>query len=708
MDRIGHSIEGKLRALGNFAASFTSAPQADIQKPEDLVELSGNDAHEKEWTILVYLEGRNKLAFSTNLALNKMEHIGSDSNVNIVAQATVEPTLAERFAPGMRPLNTRRYYIRKDDDKVKINSPVVGDSGARLPLSSDTMADFLSWGMEKFPAKHYMVIVKKHGLGFAKTDKFVPLSARDLNSALEKAQEKTGKKVDVVSFDSCSMGQMEVAYELSGNAKVMTASQEDILAVDYPYDRIMWGMEQNGGKITPKEAGELVVDAHRSGVPNGIQTAVDLDRLKEAGEATKDFVEVIIAEKVPPSVIYTNMLKSPSLEPGESMRLAFNFRDGLGFLESIINDNNIKSERVKEKALALKEKLQESIIDHHIGQNKKRIKDGKGFTVYMPWNDPPGSLKESYSRLRFDRDGEWTKLIDYVFDSKEVSSTIAPEHSDSESLSLGSRLGKKLIKNYKQYVSPYLPVACKHTPSCSQYGREAIEKHGLIQGAKMAFMRVLSCNENADGRYDPVPPPSEKGEEVICRHSHGEAPPEALDRNIPEVLINPPGNIEKSEGRRRVESLLIKTGRLAGKIAGGLAGALIALPIGIAMGATLGTKAGMSTINSDINVPLLRKYSDDSVRQFVKIENVLCKPAGESYRISKEHLGSETAAKIIGGVIGAVTGTILGAAGAMWKGYSWGSRFAGLFGENYIKDKLGELPKHPITENILHHCYNEA
>ena len=150
MDRIGMSIQGKLKAVGNFARSFTRKTEANIMEPKDVLDIGGNNK-EKDWTVLVYTEGRQKLALSTGLALNKMEHIGSDENVNIVAQSTIEPTWRERFAPGMERANTKRYYITKDTDPEKVNSPVVGDLGEKVPLNTETLADFLSWGNERIP-----------------------------------------------------------------------------------------------------------------------------------------------------------------------------------------------------------------------------------------------------------------------------------------------------------------------------------------------------------------------------------------------------------------------------------------------------------------------------------------------------------------------------------------------------------------------------
>ena len=62
-----------------------------------------------------------------------------------------------------------------------------------------------------------------------------------------------------------------------------------------------------------------------------------------------------------------------------------------------------------------------------------------------------------------------------------------------------------LIKFYRKYISPKTPPSCKFTPTCSQYGLEAIERFGAIKGGFMTLWRILRCNPFSVGGYDPVP-----------------------------------------------------------------------------------------------------------------------------------------------------------------------------------------------------------
>jgi len=67
-------------------------------------------------------------------------------------------------------------------------------------------------------------------------------------------------------------------------------------------------------------------------------------------------------------------------------------------------------------------------------------------------------------------------------------------------------LGMSLIRVYQRTFSLILPSSCRFTPSCSQYGYEAIEKYGLLRGGWMAAMRIGRCHPFYHGHlYDPVP-----------------------------------------------------------------------------------------------------------------------------------------------------------------------------------------------------------
>jgi putative membrane protein insertion efficiency factor len=62
-----------------------------------------------------------------------------------------------------------------------------------------------------------------------------------------------------------------------------------------------------------------------------------------------------------------------------------------------------------------------------------------------------------------------------------------------------------LITLYQKLLSPWLPPACRFTPTCSQYAREALLKHGLLRGLLLAVRRLARCHPFHAGGFDPVP-----------------------------------------------------------------------------------------------------------------------------------------------------------------------------------------------------------
>ena len=62
-----------------------------------------------------------------------------------------------------------------------------------------------------------------------------------------------------------------------------------------------------------------------------------------------------------------------------------------------------------------------------------------------------------------------------------------------------------LIRFYQLFISPLLGANCRYTPTCSQYGMEAIKKYGPFKGGWMAIKRILRCNPWGGHGHDPVP-----------------------------------------------------------------------------------------------------------------------------------------------------------------------------------------------------------
>jgi putative membrane protein insertion efficiency factor len=61
-----------------------------------------------------------------------------------------------------------------------------------------------------------------------------------------------------------------------------------------------------------------------------------------------------------------------------------------------------------------------------------------------------------------------------------------------------------LLRGYKKFVSPFLPSACRYSPTCSEYMIEAVAKYGAVRGVWMGLKRLARCHPFHEGGFDPV------------------------------------------------------------------------------------------------------------------------------------------------------------------------------------------------------------
>jgi len=72
------------------------------------------------------------------------------------------------------------------------------------------------------------------------------------------------------------------------------------------------------------------------------------------------------------------------------------------------------------------------------------------------------------------------------------------------------RFALLLIGFYQKFISPaakpFWPGgACRFTPTCSEYMRQAINKYGSLLGGLLGFRRITRCRPFSRGGYDPIP-----------------------------------------------------------------------------------------------------------------------------------------------------------------------------------------------------------
>ena len=186
---------------------------------------------QKPWTILLYSAADNDMQAYNLQNIRDLETIGSDDSTNLVAQVDTGDAC-------------KRYLLQRATATPadQIESQPLETSGPVNMSDPKTLADFITWGMQAYPADHTMVIVSDHGSGWqgACEDDSANdwMSLPHLREAFEEAQQRTGKKVDIVGFDACLMASTEVAHELTDVCDYVIGSEDYEDSAGWPYTRI--------------------------------------------------------------------------------------------------------------------------------------------------------------------------------------------------------------------------------------------------------------------------------------------------------------------------------------------------------------------------------------------------------------------------------------------------------------------------------------
>ena len=213
--------------------------------PQTSVDTSGLP----EWTILVYSAADDEVLEETMwFDVNEMELVGSNPQLNIVVQMD---RYGQAFSGDGDWTEARRYLITRDNDLSTIASPIIQSLGEVDTGNPQTLMDFVTWAIHNYPAKKYALIMSDHGGGWTggfsdMTSPNSDLSMPEIISSIEQIQQNTGiDKFEVIGFDACLMGQIEIFGSLYPYSNYMVASEEVIPGYGWSYAAWLEQVAQN-------------------------------------------------------------------------------------------------------------------------------------------------------------------------------------------------------------------------------------------------------------------------------------------------------------------------------------------------------------------------------------------------------------------------------------------------------------------------------
>jgi len=243
-----------------------------------------------DWTVLVYLDGDNNLEEDAIDDFLQMAAVGSNARVNVLVQLDRIDSYDTRYGDWT---SCKRFRVTRGLTPAPENA--LEDIGEANMGDPRTLQEFIQWGVRAYPAQHYALILWDHGGGWRLSRceaSMLPSWARrsccwDVtngndyleNREVTQALEQADTVPDLLGYDACLMGMVEVAHELVGlGVDVMVASEETEPAQGWPFDAILSRLVADPA-MTPAALGRLVVDEYHDFFDGKTMAAVDVAKV---------------------------------------------------------------------------------------------------------------------------------------------------------------------------------------------------------------------------------------------------------------------------------------------------------------------------------------------------------------------------------------------------------------------------------------------
>jgi hypothetical protein len=304
-----------------------------------------------KWTVLIYGHADHSLTTAMRSDLLEMEQAGSNNDLNIVIQLDINSkdrrTKLWKKKYNIDPKEykgVKRLLIGEDTDgkSARFNSEILESLPEENNMDDPAvLQDFIEWGMAKYPAERYGLVLWNHGGQFVgyggdtqegTLDHPMGMTTGQLNTAISQALANGGRsKMDFIGFDTCLMGGAEVLGDFNTLCDVFFACPELDYGDGWDYNATLNYLRANpGAEVTAFARAEVGFwNAHHAKAmdqTHKVHAAYDMakydafalsfksfaEQLKLYGQAGGEEVPKLRAEATHYSVSTSSEAKSPT------------------------------------------------------------------------------------------------------------------------------------------------------------------------------------------------------------------------------------------------------------------------------------------------------------------------------------------------------------------------------------------------------------
>ncbi len=460
------------------------------------------------WTVMFYQDADDQVLEEDIFTdLNEAERIGSTGKVNLVAQI-------DRYSGGFKGKQNfsgaKRFYLTQDNDLEFVNSKELANLGEVNMADSNVLVDFVTWAAKQFPADHYILILSDHGTGWPGgwTDADVESNPKDilidgwddmlylneLDDAMAAIQKKTGiQKFDIIGFDACLMGSLEVLSMTAPYADYAVLSQETEPSMGWAYTAFLKKLTSNP-KIDPAELAKTIVDtyinedtlvtdpeARAKYVSRTYETTGRVSAEQLANEESKTVtLAAIDLSKIPAVMTALDNLVTPMSKINQ--KVVAGTRAHTKAYENVFGENipspyidlgnfakllekNSTSENVGKASLQLQSAIKKAVIAEKHGPNQK---GSNGISIYFPISrlfQADGADYGTYIKTasRFANESQWDDFLAFHYYGMEIKPNNKPAENATVTAPGAGKIAIEPIKLTGTAASTGKPVTLSTT-----------------------------------------------------------------------------------------------------------------------------------------------------------------------------------------------------------------------------------------------------
>jgi tetratricopeptide (TPR) repeat protein len=306
---------------------------------------------------------------------------------------------------------SRQAFIDQEiKDKKVYKSLMKEDLGENAEMSQpQSLREFVKWGIENYPSKHYVLVIMGHGAGWKGSSEMSPRQISEaISGGLQDANEKTGRKdkFDTLVMNSCYMGSSQAVLQMKNVADFTLVSQNYVNGNAFKkWDTIIKDVQKdiNDGKLFEgkkfasgmvdffkkinKEVNENYPDFADFNETYLTMTAIENEKMGALADSFNSFLQTVKGGNANKQ-LFEAIDKARGYMPhedvvGGSLEFFGQLKDMGSIIDNVRNSSETP-DAVKKAAEELRKAFDEVIVnEQHEGQN---MEGSQGLTLWGPTN----------------------------------------------------------------------------------------------------------------------------------------------------------------------------------------------------------------------------------------------------------------------------------------------------------------------------------